>query len=190
VELLLTEEVGILVASLVACGFLVLGVLELLWPSEGAERREARAGIASPRPREVPPTPTAPPPIAGGSAPPAAAAPAEPTALAVGRTLLERARAEPPDALARRVTYLQTAVRWLERAGEGLPGDAAAGEALGRARAALWAAYQEVALQRLAAEMPWGTTALARPRALSATLPPAPEPAAVTVAADPALEAS
>jgi len=34
VDLWLSEEVGILLATLGACGFLILGVLELVWPTK------------------------------------------------------------------------------------------------------------------------------------------------------------
>jgi len=112
------------------------------------------------------------PPISGASglraaAPAPALTPAEPTALKVGRALLERALAEGEASLDRRVAHVQTAVRWLERAVEAAPQEPAVAEALAKARAALWATYQQIALQRLAAGMPWGATALARPTSLS-----------------------
>ncbi|HET7339814.1 MAG TPA: hypothetical protein VFL90_00005, partial [Methylomirabilota bacterium] len=79
--------------------------------------------------------------------------------LSVGRLLLERARAEAD--LERRVTILTRAVAGLTRSTQTTPADAELTATLATARALLWETWEQIALARLAAAMPWGVTALA-----------------------------
>jgi hypothetical protein len=145
VELLPREEVALLFGSLTACGFLILGVLDVLWPTTRRRRTRAQA-LAAPaaalqfRPAE---SVTIDRPL-----------PPPPSALAVGRLLLGRAVAEPD--LERRVTILTRAVAGLTRAAQGRPDDAELAATLSSARARLWATWEEIARARLAAAMPWG----------------------------------
>lgn len=161
VELLPREEVALLLGSLTACGFLVLGLLDILWPP--VSRRRARphasslASAASPA--------AAPPPA------PLATLPPPPSALAVGRTLLERARAEID--LERRVTILTRAVAGLTRARQATPDDDELAATLTSARALLWETWERIALSRPAAAMPWGAGTLPTPPSESPLAAPA-----------------
>jgi len=151
VELLPREEVALLIGSLTACGFLVLGILDVLWPPVSRRRVSPRASFQAP----------AAPAIAQLPAPVAKPLPPLPSPLAVGRTLLEGARAEVD--LERRVTILTRAVAGLTRAGQAAPDDAELAVLLTSARAFLWETWEKIALSRLAAAMPWGVTALSAP---------------------------
>jgi hypothetical protein len=151
VELLPREEVALLLGSLTACGFLVLGIVDVLWPPIPRRRVSPRASsqapaapaaVQPPAPREVPLPPL-------------------PSPLSVGRMLLERARAEID--LERRVTILTRAVAGLTRAAQAAPADAELAAMLATARAVLWETWEKIALARLAAAMPWGATALSAP---------------------------
>lgn len=155
-EWLLTEEVALLLATLAACGLLVLGTLELIWPTRprrsGAAREPRRAAapaarVAAPGPRRA----SQAPPIEDRAA----------VALRVGRTLLDRALEDPDPASDRRLTLLCRAIACLDRGIHAAPDDARLRETLAAARDALAKADQQAALRRLAAEMPWHATALA-----------------------------
>ena len=156
-ELLPREEVALLLASLTACAFLILGVLDIMWPATRRRRRVARDVQAPP---------------AGGPAPaaPLVAVPIErplppaPAPLAVGHLLLERAGAEGD--LERRVTILTRAVAGLTRSAQARPGDSELTAVLDAARARLWQTWEEIARARLAAAMPWGTADLPAPAGL------------------------
>lgn len=153
-ELLPREEVALLLGSLTACGFLVLGILDVLWPPVTRRRAGPRAPFQAPAaPRAAqPPAPLAKPP---------APLPPPPPPLTVGRTLLERARAEID--LERRVTILTRAVAGLSRAAQAAPDDTELNATLVTSRALLWETWEKIALARLAAAMPWGATALSAP---------------------------
>jgi len=73
--------------------------------------------------------------------------------------LVDRARTETDPE--RRTAGLRVAILTLERwrAGSTTPDDGV-GRALERARAELWADYQQIALRRLASAVPWRATAL------------------------------
>jgi len=151
VELLPREEVALLIGSLTACGFLVLGILDVLWPPMSRRRAVPRASSQAP----------AAPAVAQPPAPPAKPLPPPPSALSVGRTLLERARAEID--LERRVTILTRAVAGLTRAAQTAPDETELVATLTSARGLLWETWEKIALSRLAAAMPWGATALSAP---------------------------
>jgi len=159
VELLPREEVALLLGSLTACGFLVLGILDVLWPPVSRRRDRPRAPSA------------AAPGVAQPAAPPAKLPP-PPSALAVGRTLIERARAEID--LERRVTILTRAVAGLSRALQTTPDDDGLAATLTSARALLWETWEKIALSRLAAAMPWGASALTAPARESRLALPSP----------------
>jgi hypothetical protein len=164
VELLPREEVALLLGSLTACGFLVLGILDVLWPPVSRRRaRPRRSSVGSP----VTPT-LARPPASPATLPP------PPSALAVGRTLLERARAEID--LERRVTILTRAVAGLTRALQRTPHDEELAVTLSSARALLWETWEKIALSRLAAAMPWGASTLPEPPRDSPLAAPARSP--------------
>ena len=132
------EEVTLLLGAAGALGCLVLGVLELLWPT-GARRRVR-------------------PPTAPGSTLSRVAAP---TRLSSARlvALVERARAEADPA--RRTAALRVTILTLERwRASGAALDPAVVAALDRARADLWADYQRGAFRRLATTTPSRATAL------------------------------
>jgi hypothetical protein len=152
VELLPREEVALLLGSLTACGFLVLGILDVLWPSTFGRR-------ASPRASKTPATPAAPPAAVTPPAPSEAPRPLPPppSALNMGRLLLERARAEAD--LERRVTILTRAVAGLTRSTQSTPDDHELAATLATTRALLWQTWEQIALARLAAAMPWDATA-------------------------------
>jgi len=152
VELLPREEVALLLGSLTACGFLVLGILDVLWPPVSRRRTRPRASSGASAPM---PAPGAPPPALPATLPP------PPSALAVGRTLLERARAEID--LERRVTILTRAVAGLTRARQAAPADDELAATLSSARGLLWETWEKIALARLAAAMPWGASTLPAP---------------------------
>ena len=145
------EEVALLIGSLTACGFLVLGILDILWPSDSRRRARPRASSQAP----------AAPAVAQPSAPVVKPLPPPPAAVSVGRVLLERARAEVD--LERRVTILTRAVAGLSRAAQATPDDTELIAALTSARALLWETWEKIALSRLAAAMPWGAAELAAP---------------------------
>jgi hypothetical protein len=149
VELLPREEVTLLLGSLTACGFLILGLLEVLWPA--VPRRDLGARASSPR--LAAPLPAMPP--APGPLPP------PPSPLAAGGVLLERARAEAD--LERRVTILTRAVAGLTRAAQGAPDDDQLAAMLATGRALLWETWEQIALARLAAAMPWAVATLSAP---------------------------
>ena len=144
---------ALLLGSLMACGFLVLGILEALWPSAPSRRR------ASPRSSSKAPAapPAAVPPPAPTDEP--RPLPPPPSALNIGRMLLERARAETD--LERRVTILTRAVAGLTRSANAAPANTELAATLTVSRALLWETWEQIALARLAAAMPWGATALA-----------------------------
>jgi hypothetical protein len=148
VELLLREEVTLLLGSLTACGFLVLGILDVLWPP------------VSTRPRAILASPTRAPAVQA-PAPPQPFLPPPPPPLTVGRLLLERARAEGD--LERRVTMVTRAVAGLSRSALAAPNDGELAAMLAAARAFLWETWEGIALARLAAAMPWGATTLSAP---------------------------
>jgi len=142
------EEVTLLLGALAALGCLTLGVLELLWPAgvrRGARPRAAPAGQIVPAP---------------GSARPSRFLPRMSPARLVA--LVDRARTETDPE--RRTAGLRVAILTLERwrAGSTTPDDGV-GRALERARAELWADYQQIALRRLASAVPWRATALRVP---------------------------
>ena len=153
VELLPREEVALLLGGLTACGFLILGVLDVLWPTARHRRTRARTSAGPAAPVVEPPAPVE----AERPLPP------PPAALGVGRLLLGRAVAEPD--LERRVTILTRAVAGLTRAAQARPDDTELAATLASARARLWATWEQIALARLAAAMPWGASALAAPPA-------------------------
>ena len=151
-ELLPREEVALLLGSLTACGFLVLGILDVLWPPVSRRRASPRASSQAPAA------------AAAAAQPPALSdlrLPPPPSALSVGLLLLERARAEID--LERRVTILTRAVAGLSRAVQTTPADTELAATLAAARALLWETWEKIALSRLAAAMPWGATALSAP---------------------------
>jgi hypothetical protein len=232
VQWLPREEVTLLLGALAALGFLVLGVVDLVWPAGRSRSRPKMKPSAAIRPTptkvvvrptrgtvgaRLAPTPVAarpapspvvakpsPPPVARPAAAavvaraapaPVAARPAPPVAaptapaarvadrgptpvltnaqrathaLGIGHALLERAERDTTLSADRRLMLVQSAIVWLTRGVQFAPDDAALREALGRAREALWAVYQDIALARLASEMPWGTTALAISRSATA----------------------
>ncbi len=151
-ELLPREEVALLLGSLTACGFLVLGILDVLWPPAPSRRR------ASPRSSSKAPAapPAAVPPPASSDEP--RPLPPAPPALSVGRLLLEHARGETN--LERRVTILTRAVAGLTRSAQAAPADTELAATLAASRALLGETWEQIALARLAAAMPWGATAL------------------------------
>lgn len=153
--MLFTEEVALLLVALAACGLLVLGTLELIWPT-----RPRRSGRPAPGPlvRGGPPAPAAAP------EPPSRAriSPAEDraaVALRVARTLLDRAQEDPNPASDRRLTMICRAIACLDRGIEAAPDDPRLRETLAAAHEALANADQQVARRRLAREMPWRVTA-------------------------------
>jgi hypothetical protein len=139
------EEVTLLLGALAALGCLTLGVLELLWPAgvrRGARPRAASAGRIAP--------------VSGGGHPSPFLPSMSPARLVA---LVDRARTErDPE---RRTAALRVAILTLERwrARSTTPDDGI-GPALERARAELWANYQQMALRRLASALPWRATAL------------------------------
>jgi len=152
----LTEEVALLLATLAACGLLVLGTLDLIWPT-----RPRRSGAArEPRRADAPAAP-----VAARGPRRAREAPLDEdrasVALRVGRTLLHRALEDSDPASDRRLTLLCRAIACLDRGIHAAPDDARLRETLAAARDALAKADQQAALRRLAAEMPWHATALA-----------------------------
>jgi hypothetical protein len=138
-------ELTILLGAAAALGCLVLGVLELLWPT--IPHRPARPPVALARRRPA------------ASVAPRAAAPVRLMSPERLVALVERARAE-TDA-ERRTTALRVAILTLERwrASSAAPDDVVR-MALDRARAELWADYQRIAFRRLAATVPWRASAL------------------------------
>jgi hypothetical protein len=134
-----------------ALGCLILGVLELLWPTGGRRVARPRAAPAGRLAAAVAPVRVPPPPRPSPLLP--AASPARLVAL------VERAGAETDRE--RRTAALRVAILTLEhwRATTAVP-DESVSRALERARAALWADYQQIALRRLASSMPWRATAL------------------------------
>ena len=151
----MTEEVALLLATLAACGLLVLGTLDLIWPT-----RPRRSGAArEPRRANAPAAP-----VAARGPRRAPVAPLDEdrasVALRVGRTLLHRALEDPDPASDRRLTLLCRAIACLDRGIHAAPDDARLRETLAAARDALATADQQAALRRLAAEMPWHATAL------------------------------
>jgi hypothetical protein len=157
VELLPREEVALLLASLTACAFLILGVLDVVWPAT----RRRRVARDAPAPPAVAPTPAAPVVAVRTERP----LPPAPAPLAVGRLLLERAGAEAD--LERRVTILTRAVAGLTRSAQATPDDSELAAVLDTAHARLWQTWEEIARARLAAAMPWGTAKLPAPVALA-----------------------
>src|SRR5574341_1381669 len=157
VESLVREEVALLLATLAACGLLVLGTLELIWPTRP---RRSRGPAGEPPPVGGPPAP-----VAGSGSPGAPEAPPiedrAAVALRVGRTLLDRALADPDPASDGRLTLLCRAIACLDRGIHATPEDLRLHETLAVAREALARADEQVALRRLAAEMPWHAPALA-----------------------------
>jgi hypothetical protein len=151
VELLPREEVALLLGSLTACGFLVLGILDVLWPARSSRRASPRASKAP----AAPPAAVKPPAPADVPRP----LPAPPSPLSVGRLLLDRARGEAD--LERRVTILTRAVAGLTRSTQAAPGDTELAATLATTRGLLWETWEQIALARLAAAMPWGAAALA-----------------------------
>ena len=156
-ELLPREEVALLLASLTACGFFILGVLDVMWP---ATRRRCRVPRDVPAPAGAPAPPT--PPVAVQTERPLPPAPAP---RVVGRLLLERAGVEGD--LERRVTILTRAVAGLTRSAQATPDDSELAAVLDTARARLWQTWEAIARARLAAAMPWGTADLAAPAGLA-----------------------
>src|SRR5947207_13969436 len=94
------------------------------------------------------------PAVAQPPAPPAKPLPPLPSPLAVGRTLLEGARAEVD--LERRVTILTRAVAGLTRAVQAAPDDAELAAMLTSARAFLLEPLAKIAISRLPPATPWG----------------------------------
>ena len=164
-ELLPREEVALLLGSLTACGFLVLGIVNVLWPP--VSRRRAFPRASSPAPVEEP-APAPPPALSEPPLPP------PPSPLYAGRTLLEHARAEID--LERRMTILTRAVAGLSRAAQAAPHDDELAATLAASQTLFWETWEKVALTRLAAAMPWGAAALPTPpreRPLDALAPTA-----------------
>ena len=153
------EEVALLLATLAACGLLILGTLELIWPTRPHRTRRARPA----------------PPRAGGP-PSRPEVPSEEdraaVALRVGRALLGRALADPEPASDRRVRMIWRAIACLGRGLEAAPGDARLRECLAAAHTALAMSDERVAFRGLAAAAPWWTTVFAHTA-------PAPDPKAV-----------
>jgi hypothetical protein len=150
VELLLREEVALLLATLVACGLLVLGTLELIWPTR--PRRPRPSDGDTPRgggPEATGGGPTAPRMPGAKSSEDRAA-----VALRVGRALLARALEDPDPASDWRVRMLCRAIACLERGLQTAPGDVRLRESLASAREALAQTDQRIAFRWLAAVMP------------------------------------
>ncbi|HKB26194.1 MAG TPA: hypothetical protein VKG64_14210 [Methylomirabilota bacterium] len=153
------EEITLLLATLVAHGLLVLGTLELIWPTRPRRPRAARNG-----------TPRAGSPPARGR-PPAAPRPPEPPpvedraalAFRIGRALLERALRDPDPASDPRVRMLCRAIACLERGLEAAPGDPRLREVLAAAREALAKSDQRVAFRWLSAVLPLRPAVLVQP---------------------------
>ncbi len=153
-EWLPSEEIALLLATLVAFGVLVLGTLELLWPTRPRSPRRVPRPVAAPQPAVVPDRPPVRPELA-------AADDRASVALRVGRKLLEQALQDPDPAADRRVRLTCRAIACLTRGIEAAPDDRALREALAEAHQALAKADREIALRRLAAEMPWRPVMLA-----------------------------
>src|SRR5262249_5895116 len=134
------EEVALLFGTLTACGFLILGVLEIMWPTrrQGPTRpsRSPRPASVAPRRASMAPTPaptstritpsasrlvTAASQLEPVVAPSAAAMTLPP--MEIARVLLDRAGAERD--LERRVAILNRAVAGLTRSVEAAPEDEA-----------------------------------------------------------------
>ena len=153
----MTEEVALLLAALVACGLLVLGTLELIWPTRPrraarpAARPSAPSGPAAPVAAPEPPSRPEISPVEDRAS----------VALRVARTLLERAQEEPNPASDRRLTMICRAIACLDRGLEAAPDDGRLRETLAAAQGALAKADQQAARRRLAAGMPWRTPAFA-----------------------------
>jgi hypothetical protein len=152
VDFLAPEETTILLGSLTACGFLVLGILEALCPPAPSRRASP---LAPSEPPAVSPAVLEPP------APHDIPLPPPPSAVSVGRMLMERARAESD--LERRVTIVTRAVAGLSRAARNAPDDLELDATVAAARELLWETWERIALTRLAAAMPWGAAALVAP---------------------------
>jgi hypothetical protein len=166
VELLPREEVALLLGSLTACGFFILGVLDVFWPPVRRRRPStatARPTVATPAGSSAAAAPAPPPPVVTPPAPVEVERPLPPlpSALAVGRLLVARAVNEPD--LDRRVTILTRAVAGLTRASLARPDDAELEATLSSARARLWTTWEEIGLARLAAAMPWSVVDAAAP---------------------------
>src|SRR5258705_5104983 len=156
------EEVALLLGTLTACGFLILGVLEIMWPAASRKTAVPSSRSSAPRPIFAAPRPApaarlsrpteAPRPL---PAPP----PAPPTQLEIARLLLARARAEAD--LERRVTILNRAVAGLTRTVQAAPEDETLSEMLATMRALLWETWERIALARLPAATPWNGEILA-----------------------------
>jgi hypothetical protein len=138
-----------------ALGCLTLGVLELLWPA--GVRRAAR-------PRAAPAVRAA--TLVSIPRPSAAAPSISPTRLIA---LVERARAETDPQ--RRTAALRVVILTIERWRAGNGGHDGVGHALERARADLWANYQQIALRRLASAVPWRAIGMGGPE----MAPPTPQ---------------
>lgn len=147
------EEIALLLATLGALSILVLGVLDLLWPTRPARRAPSPSTSTGAAPRAL----AADRPSIG----PSRAAPDPAVALRIGQTLLTRALEETGGTADRRLAMIHAAIAALNRGLEAAPDDPRLRETLGAAREALWATYQRIALDRLATDMPWGATALA-----------------------------
>jgi hypothetical protein len=165
VELLPREEVALLLGSLTACGFFILGVLDVVWPPVRRRRPStapARPAVAKPA-ASSPAAAPAPRPVEAPPAPVEVERPLPPlpSALVVGRLLVARAVNEPN--LEARVTILTRAVAGLTRASLARPDDAELEATLSSARARLWTTWEEIALARLAAAMPWSVVDGAAP---------------------------
>ena len=175
------EEVALLFGTLTACGFLILGVLEIMWPAarranpthparppasrltRTAERAAPTVVVpalasspvaASPAPVTSPPGPVTRSPRPVAPPPVAALAPLE-----VARLLIDRAAVERD--LERRVTILNRAVAGLTRSAQAAPEDEALSQMLISTRALLWETWERIAMARLAAAMPWNGEILA-----------------------------
>ena len=137
-------EWTILIGAVAALGCLVLGVLELLWPTT---RRDPARPLVAPA-RRRPTTPIA----------PRSATPVRLTSPERLVVLVERPRAETDPE--RRTAALRVAILTLERWRASSTGpDDVVRVALERARAELWAEYQRLALRRLAVTVPWRASA-------------------------------
>jgi len=184
------EEVALLFGTLTACGFLILGVLELMWP---AARRQSPTRPSRIAPRPAPMSTritagasrlvTAASQLAPAVTPPAAAAPTAATSLPAPAARPQRPLAAPkptattlpPMAIARllldragaegdlerRVSILNRAVAGLTRSVEAAPEDEALSQMLTSTRALLWETWERIAMARLAAAMPWNGEILA-----------------------------